>query len=275
MTAGRWPPCSARGDIRDVVVHELARRPAALLAVRLSGTRVDGRRVYSPGRRSGWSSIEVGRTIEKGATSPARSSTSTELAGGTPVHLPRRRGAARRSPATIAGDDARRDSTSRSRRRRPTTTTIAQLALDPDADTAMTAPRVSAPLAASPSFAASPRRADGDDRRRCPPRRSPSTRRSSASARSPRSRRRCRPRSAPRCRARRPSRQRAAPGPSRRRSLSSRPASRATRSGSARPRTTRPRSARSASTRPGALPRRRAVGPVDRALAGTALGRRR
>jgi hypothetical protein len=57
------------GDIRDVVIHELVGAPLRFWPHAYAET-VTSSDVFLPGRRAGWSTMEVGRAIEKGAAKP-------------------------------------------------------------------------------------------------------------------------------------------------------------------------------------------------------------
>lgn len=133
------------GDIRDVVIHELigdALRfwPYAYPDIVASSD------IYLPGRRNGWSSIEVGRTIENGAYKPGTSIDITDLSAGRAVLLTDAKNGAPIA-ATIAGASltgldlsfALTDTDA---------VTVAKLGLAPDQVTPITA-LVSAQLAAS------------------------------------------------------------------------------------------------------------------------------
>ncbi len=93
-------------DIRNVVLYELLGDPLRFWPYDYADTVATGD-VYLPGRRAGWSSVEVGRTIEKGAYKPGtridrkdfplgRAVLLTDAMGGEPI-------AATVSAASIVG----------------------------------------------------------------------------------------------------------------------------------------------------------------------------
>jgi hypothetical protein len=81
------------GDVRDVVVYELI-GDALRFWPFVYASSVASSDVMLPGRRNGWSSIEVGRTIEKGAYKPGTSIDVTDLAAGRAVVLTDAKGGA-------------------------------------------------------------------------------------------------------------------------------------------------------------------------------------
>jgi hypothetical protein len=88
-------------DIRDVVVYELVGAPLRFWPYSYAGT-LAASDVFIAGRRSGWSSIEVGRTIEKGVAKPGTPLDAGDLAPGRAVLLTDARGG-EPIAATIAG----------------------------------------------------------------------------------------------------------------------------------------------------------------------------
>ena len=136
---------TAGGDIRNVIVHELV--GAALRFWPYAyGPQLASRDVYLPGRRVGWSAVEVGRTIDKGAYKPGIVVALADFASGRPVLLTDANGAApvaaTLSAASLVGTELGLA---------PTTTdtnTIRLLGLDADQATPLTV-AVSAPLAAT------------------------------------------------------------------------------------------------------------------------------
>lgn len=69
------------GDVRNVVIYELVGDPLRFWPYAYPDI-VASSDVYLPGRRNGWSSVEVGRTIEKGAYKPGTSIDITDLPAG-------------------------------------------------------------------------------------------------------------------------------------------------------------------------------------------------
>ncbi len=88
-------------DIRDVVIYELLGAPLRFWPYSYAGT-VASSDVFLPGRRSGWSSVEVGRTIEKGVAKPGAVLDVSDLAAGRSVLLTDAKGGTPVA-ATIAG----------------------------------------------------------------------------------------------------------------------------------------------------------------------------
>ena len=74
------------GDIRDIVIYELIGEPLRFWPFEYPSS-VASSDVMLPGRRDGWSSIAVGRTIEKGAYKGGTSIDVTDLATGRAVLL--------------------------------------------------------------------------------------------------------------------------------------------------------------------------------------------
>ena len=133
------------GDVRNVVVYELT-GDALRFWPYSHPDIVASSDVYLAGRRNGWSSIEVGRTIEKGAYKPGISIDITDLSAGRAVLLTDTRNGAP-SAATIAGASLTGLDISFA----PTDTdavTVAKLGLAPEQVTPITA-LVSAQLASS------------------------------------------------------------------------------------------------------------------------------
>jgi len=141
------------GDIRDVVIHELVGEALRFWPYSYAGI-VASSDVYLAGRRSGWSSIEVGRTIEKGAYKPGTSIDVADLSVGRAVLLTDAKGGApvdaTIADATLSGLEISFAATDTD------TATIAKLGLAPNQATPITA-LVSAPLAASVAVPAGPR----------------------------------------------------------------------------------------------------------------------
>ena len=138
------------GDIRDLVVYELVGDPLRFWPYAYPDTLAAGT-VFVAGRRAGWSSIEVERTIEKGAYRPGAVLDLDELPVGRGVIALDDLGG-----APIAGSVAARRLVGLDVTITQTTTdstTLGKLALDPGQTTAMTA-LVSAPLTLNPPFAA-------------------------------------------------------------------------------------------------------------------------
>ena len=132
------------GDVRNVVVYELIGDPLRFWPYTYPDI-VASSDVYLPGRRNGWSSLEVGRTIEKGAYRPGTNIDVNDLPPGRAVLLTDAKGGPP-SAATVAGASLTGLDISFG----PTDTdvvTIARLGLGPDQATPVTA-LVSAPLAA-------------------------------------------------------------------------------------------------------------------------------
>lgn len=138
------------GDIRDLVVHELIGDPLRFWPYAYPSTLATGT-VFIAGRRAGWSSIEVQRTIEKGAYHPGAILDLDELPVGRPVIALDDRGgapiASRVAARRLVGLDVTITQTTTD------SATLAALALDPEQTAAMTV-LVSAPLTLNPSFAA-------------------------------------------------------------------------------------------------------------------------
>jgi hypothetical protein len=82
---------SSGGDIRDVVVYELLGAPLRFWPYAYPST-IGSSTVYLPGRRSGWSTVEVGRTIEKGVGKPGTTIEVNDLAPGRALLLTDGRG---------------------------------------------------------------------------------------------------------------------------------------------------------------------------------------
>jgi len=133
------------GDIRDVVVHELVDEPLRFWPYAYAGI-VASSDAWLAGRRSGWSSIEVGRTIEKGAYKAGTSIDVADLPSGRAVLLTDARGGAPVNAtiagASLAGLDISFEPTSTD------AVSITKLGLAPDQVTPVTA-LVSAPLGAT------------------------------------------------------------------------------------------------------------------------------
>lgn len=89
------------GDIRDVVVYELSGPPLRFWPYAYADT-VASSDVSLQGRRSGWSTVEVGRTIEKGAYKPGTAIDVADFARGRAVLLTDAKGGAPVA-ATVAG----------------------------------------------------------------------------------------------------------------------------------------------------------------------------
>lgn len=132
----------AGGDIRDVVIYELVGQPLRFWPFSYPET-IASSSVFLPGRRAGWSSVEVGRTIDKGAYKPGVVLDVADFPGGRAVLLTDAAG----SPAvdgTVVGAEltgaqvsfAATDSDS---------ATVSNLGLAPDQATPITAV-LSAPL---------------------------------------------------------------------------------------------------------------------------------
>ncbi|HEX7979866.1 MAG TPA: putative baseplate assembly protein [Gemmatimonadaceae bacterium] len=140
-------------DIRNVVIHELVGEPLRFWPYSYAGI-VASSDVYLAGRRDGWSSIEVGRTIEKGAYKPGTSIDVADLSVGRAVLLTDARGGApvdaTVAGATLTGLDISFAATDSD------TTTITRLGLAPEQVTPITA-LVSAPLSAWVAVPAGPR----------------------------------------------------------------------------------------------------------------------
>jgi len=131
-------------DIRDIVIFELTGDALRFWPYAYPDI-VAASDVYVPGRRNGWSSIEVGRTVEKGKYKPGTTLDITDLAAGRDVLLTDAKGgapvAAVIAGASLAGLDISFG---------PTDTdaaTVRKLGLAPDQTAPITA-LVSAPLAA-------------------------------------------------------------------------------------------------------------------------------
>lgn len=73
-------------NIRNIVLHELVGNPLRFWPFAYSPT-VTSRDIYLPGRRNGWSSVEIGRGIEKGAYVPGTSLALADLAPGRELLL--------------------------------------------------------------------------------------------------------------------------------------------------------------------------------------------
>jgi hypothetical protein len=132
-------------DIRDVVIHELT-GDALRFWPHAYPHIVASSDVYLPGRRNGWSSIEVGRTIEKGAYKPGTSICVTDLPAGRAVLLTDARNGAPIAATVVAASLTGLDLSFA-----PTDTdavTVAKLGLAPGEVTPITA-LVSAQLASS------------------------------------------------------------------------------------------------------------------------------
>jgi len=136
------------GDIRDVVIYELSGSPLRFWPYAYADT-VASSDVFLPGRRSGWSTVEVGRAIEKGAYKPGtvidvadfargRDVLLTDAKGGTPV-------AATIGEASLAGSGVSLAPTATD------TTTIGQIGLAPGQAISLTA-IVSGPLGGTITF---------------------------------------------------------------------------------------------------------------------------
>ena len=145
------PSVLANADLREVTIHELLGEPLHFWP-HWYLPRIEGDTVYVPGRRAGWSSLEMGRTIEKGKYRPGTVLDVAQLGVGRRVFcLDGRRAtpiAASIKTATIVGSDVRVW---------PTATddsTVVALRLDP-ASTTTTTVIASRPLQ-EPVFFASP-----------------------------------------------------------------------------------------------------------------------
>ncbi|MGZ4798530.1 MAG: baseplate J/gp47 family protein [Acidimicrobiia bacterium] len=101
-------------DVRDVVVYELVGPPLRFWPYAYAA-QVTANDVFVPGRRSGWSTVEVGRTIEKGAVKAGTDLDPTDLATGRMVLLTDDAGespvTATIAAAIIVGSDVRFAST--------------------------------------------------------------------------------------------------------------------------------------------------------------------
>ncbi|HKH94223.1 MAG TPA: putative baseplate assembly protein, partial [Gemmatimonadaceae bacterium] len=141
------------GDIRDVVIHELLGAPLRFWPYTHPGI-VASSDVYLAGRRNGWSSIEVGRSIEKGAYKPGVTVDIVDLPAGRAALLTDASGAAPADAviagASLAGLDIAFAPTDTD------TVTISKLGLAPAQVTAITA-LVSAPLPATVPVPVGPR----------------------------------------------------------------------------------------------------------------------
>jgi hypothetical protein len=91
----------ALADIRDIVVHELLGDPLRFWPFAYPDA-VASRTVYLPGRRAGFSTIETGRTIEKGSYQPGTVIAASDLPAGRRVLTVDAEGG-RPVPATILG----------------------------------------------------------------------------------------------------------------------------------------------------------------------------
>lgn len=141
------------GDIRDVVVHELTGDPLRFWPYAYADI-VASSDVYLAGRRNGWSSLEVGRTIEKGVYKPGTTIDLVDLAAGRAVLLNDAKGGAPVA-ATVAGASLLGLDIGFA----PTATdalTVAKLGLAPGQATPITA-LVSAQLSASIAVPVGPR----------------------------------------------------------------------------------------------------------------------
>ena len=138
------------GDIRDLVVHELVGDPLRFWPYAYPDTLATGT-VFVAGRRAGWSSIEVGRTVEKGAYHPGAVLDLDELPVGRRVIAVDDRGGAPVASSVagsrLVGLDVTIGATTSDSR------TLVGLALDPSQATAATV-LVSAPLAPPLALAA-------------------------------------------------------------------------------------------------------------------------
>ena len=122
-------------DLRDVTIYELLGEPLEFWPYRYP-PRIEGDAVYVPGRRSGWSSLEIGRTIEKGHYRPGQILDTGALGAGRRVFCLDGRGAPPVATAvkvaTIIGTDLRVGPTATD------DTTAARLRLDPASTTPAT-----------------------------------------------------------------------------------------------------------------------------------------
>lgn len=138
------------GDIRDVVVYELVGDAVRFWPYSYPDLLASGN-IYLPGRRCGWSSVEVGRTIERGAYKAGTVVDITDLPGGRLVMLTDAKSgeptATTIESASLFGLGISFEPTDID------TTTVKTLGLAPDQVTPITA-LVSAPL--SPSVSVSP-----------------------------------------------------------------------------------------------------------------------
>jgi hypothetical protein len=88
-------------NVRNIVLHELEGDPLRFWPFAYPAA-VTSRDIYLPGRRNGWSSIEIGRGIEKGAYRPGTTLALSDFAPGRELLLTDAAGAAPLA-ATVAG----------------------------------------------------------------------------------------------------------------------------------------------------------------------------
>ncbi len=140
------------GDVRDVVIHELLGDSLRFWPYGYPD-QVSGQTVWIPGRRAGWQSIEVGRTIEKGRYRPGTVLDLEDLPAGRALLAVDEAG----SPATVGQVTATTLVGNRVEFSTTATdlTTVSTLGLDATGSFRMTA-LVSGPLSRNPDLGGAP-----------------------------------------------------------------------------------------------------------------------